>query len=221
MIAATRNDALRLMNGSDEILSMRVWGAIPGVIVTAAAANNGTGIGTLRGTGTSLAWTAPGSDIEGVAQVCAVDGEYILEDGEDATKWLRVQVYTTYLSNSASGKIVIENSFNVLGPSDISAAQATVGNVATVTYTLKNASNNYVYNVKLWLDPACAAGITISSDGVNYYSPTTSGDAHVLAWSSVAPGASVSVYIKRTISAGASSNVGLLNILQYQWSSLN
>jgi len=220
-VPGSRGDALRLRFMGADVVSMRVIGdGIPGVIATAAAARNGVGAGRLSADGNLLRWQAPGSATPGPAVACAADGVYLLEDGADASKWLRVQVYNAFLAATGEARVFIGDRYNELGPDDVAAADAIAGIIETTQYTLFNASAAPVLNVLLWID-AATAGIAVSSDGVNFYTPTSAGDPHVLSWSSIGPSGQVPLWMKRTISAAATSDPGILNELQFSWSSLN
>ena len=94
MIAFAGPDALLIEESAVEVTHLHLIGTIPGVIPLLAAARNGPGSAMLQSTGdgTYIQWRAPGSMTSGTAILCATDGNYLLRDGEDANKWLRVQV---------------------------------------------------------------------------------------------------------------------------------
>ncbi len=97
--AGRRGDALRLELAGVELRGLRAVGAIPGTLVLAAGGANGTGTGRLRswGDGTFLSWQAPGSATPGPEALIPSDGDWILEDGEDRAKWIRLRVWTASL----------------------------------------------------------------------------------------------------------------------------
>lgn len=216
MMPATRNDGLRLQLSGADVVLMRTMGAIAGVFVLAASARNGVGTGQLTLSADGLSWTAPGSVTPGPAQSAPVDGQYMLEDGADPSQWVRLQVYAAYLPDSGACDVAVNDAYNAFGPDDVAAADALAGIVENVTFTLKNVSAATLNNVHAWLDPA-TANVTISSDGVNFYDPTSELDAHVLSWASIAAGASVNLYLRRTIGAAAASNPKILNLMQFAW----
>ena len=214
----SRSDGLRLLLSGNEVLSLRVVGAIEGIVVLAAGGRNGPGAGILLMSAQGLRWQAPGSSTPGSAIAIPSDGEYLLEDGEDPSCWLRVQAYTAWLPTSGQATVELLDLYNALGPDDVSAANATAGIVETNEYTLNNVTPAVIANATAWLDPtAVSAGISISSDGVTFVQPVAQTDSTALTWSTIAAGASVNLWIKRTIPAGASSNPKILNILRLSW----
>lgn len=216
MNPSTRGEGLRLQLSGVDVVSMRVAGALDGTIVLAAAARNAPGAGTLSATAAGLTWQAPGSATPGPAVPIVSDGGYLLEDGEDASKWIRLQVYTAYLPASGAATIELGDRYNELGPADVIASDALAGLVTTTEYTLLNVSGNTITAVVLWIDPS-ASGLQVSSDGTNFFTPTTPTDTHSLKWATIAAGASVNVWVKRTIGAASASNPGILNVLQWAW----
>ena len=98
--AATGGDSLRLEIGGSEVESTAAVSSLPGVAVLAAAGQHGPGTGLIRAseTGEYLQFKASGSDTWGKYVYVPSDGEYILTDGEDRDKWVRVSVYNDYLA---------------------------------------------------------------------------------------------------------------------------
>lgn len=216
----THGDGLHLQAAGADTGLMRAVGSIPGVVVLDVASRNGPGIGRLiMGDASTIAWQAPGSSTPGNPQSCGSDGTYLIEDGADTSKWVRIQVYASYLAVSGEGRVFIQDTFNGLGPADVAAANAAAGVIATTTFTLKNVSNSTVTSVLMWLDQTVGSnpGISISSDNITFYTPTSIGDPNALAWASIAAGASVPVYVKRTIAAASPSSPSVLNNLQFSW----
>lgn len=206
---------------------MRIAGALAGVVVLCVGARNGPGTGTLissiAGNGqTQLAWQAPGSATPGIPQPVYPDGTYLLEDGADSTKFVRVQVYGSYLPTAGAAPVFVADTYNALGPDDVSAANASAGIVETVEYALANVSPVTVLNAKLWIERSGTdtRGVTVSQDGVTFVNPGSETDPNVLTWASIAPGASVNVWMQRTIPASASSNPATFNQLQFGWTGL-
>jgi hypothetical protein len=195
-----------------------VIGTIPGVIPLLAAARNGPGSGYLSssGDGTWLHWRAPGSSTVGAGIYCASDGNYLLRDGEDPGKWLRVQVDASELAGGARGETVaLTDRFNnPIASDDVSAAEATAGDVETWTLTLENQSNAILSQLKVWIDPT-VSNIEISDDGVAWVSPTTQSTA--LALPDLAVGGTDTLHIRRTITAGAGSDGDVETLLHFSY----
>jgi hypothetical protein len=213
----TRNDGLRLELSAAEIVSLRTSGTLPGVVVLAAAARNGPGTGRLTASSQGIAWMAPGSTQSGTPVATPIDGAYLLEDGSDASKWVRVQVYAEWLGKSGGALVQLKDWYNALGPADVPAADALAGATETTEYQLVNLTGNAIVSAILWLDSACAPGISVSQDGTNFFTPSSSVDPNALAWASIAAGASVNLWVKRVISATSASNPRILNALQWAW----
>lgn len=218
MTPGTRGDGLRLQLSGVDVSSLKCSGTLAGCIVLGVGAANGVGAGTLSATAAALSWQAPGDGSPGPVVPINGDGQYLLESSTPGA-WISLQVYAAYLPTSGGATITLSDQYNAVGPSDVSAAQATSGQTLTTTYTLKNYSGNTIQNVTLWLDSTVSgfAELSVSGDNVNFYTPTSSGDVHALAWSSIAAGASVTFYVKRVTAASASSNPGILNALDWAW----
>lgn len=221
MIPTTRNSGLRLQLSGADVGGLRFLGELPGLVVLAVAARNGTGSGRLIASDLGVAWQAPGSTTPGPPCAIPADGNYLLEDGADPSCWINVAAHVAFLATSGEAQIGLADRYNNLGPSDVAATDAAAGLVTTTEYTLKNVSIYPVINARLWIDATAsgAAALTVSSDGTNFFDPTSSTDTHVLAWASIAAGASVNVWVKRTIAAASASNPKILNLLQFQWQS--
>jgi len=219
----TRNNGLRLQLSGSDVGGLRIIGTMPGIVVTGAAARNGPGQGLLiSSTGSQVAWQAPGSSIPGPAVNVSAGGAFLLEDGTDASCWLNILAYPAYLPGSAQAAIALVDSYNNVGPADVAAADALAGLVTTTEYTLHNSTAGIITSALMWIDNTASgyAELSISLDGTNFYTPYTSTDTHVLAWSSIAAGASVNVWVKRTIGASSASAPSILNMLQWQWNGL-
>lgn len=219
MQIATRGDALRLKLAGVESQSMVAVGAVPGLAVLAVAGRNGVGVGILKvsGSGTGLAWKAPGSASFGHAQPITADGSFLLEDGDDSDKWIRVAAYTDYLSDG-EGVVYVQDKYNnEVGQDDVTAAEASAGDVTDFSISVHNDSHVILSQVKFWLD-ASVSGIEISDDDITYVSPTTEGTA--LAMADIPAGGSITLYVRRTIGAGASSDADILNILECKYSGI-
>ena len=232
---ATRSDALRLQVplGGAEIRSLHAApvGPIPGVAVLAVAAINGPsgggggsgGAGRVRsyGDGTLLAWRAPGSATFGETVDVSAGGSFLLEDGEDTDKWVRISVDPDWLNPAAAaGDVFLADVYeNWVGYFDVTAAQALAGNVQTWSIALKNASGSPIWDLKVWLDSSIAGvnGIQISTDNVNWYAPDAEDHADVLEFGDLAAAAVATLYVKRTIPAAAPSDPDVLNWLHCSW----
>lgn len=218
MTPGTRADGLRLMQATAEFASLRVAGALAGVVILAAAGQNGTGSGRMIAGPAGIRWQAPGSSAPGPIVPAAADGSYLLEDS-NPDKWVRVQVYKSYLPNSGEARVFFQDIYNGLGPTDVSAASALSGAVDTAQFILTNVSPVVVVSVKLWLDPS-VSGLEVSSDGLSYFTPTSEADPNVIFWGSINPGGGVNLYIRRTIAAAAASSPAVLNLLRYAWNGI-
>jgi hypothetical protein len=220
LTAGMHGDGLRVQVSAVDVRHLAVVGTIRGVTPLAAAGKNGVGTGLLRSVAGSVAgfqWQAPGGSY-GPITFAFVTGDYVLEDGTDPGKWIRVHVDLTWLPTAAEeAQVYLKDRFNELGPDDVSSANAAAGIVETVTLSLLNASPDRVKNVKAWLG-ASAAGLAISPDNVTFTSPTTEGAA--ISIGTIEKGASASLYFRRTITAGASPAASILNQLELSWDGL-
>lgn len=213
---ATRSDALRLYDGADEVLPLSWYGTAPGVRILAASAANldgaRTGKGVLSCASERLRWAAPGGTPGDPVDVSA-DGDYLLEDGSDPDKWLRVNVDASELYRGAGVRVELERvRNNSVSQDDVTAAEATAGDVLTWTLTLTNDSPQEVRDVTAWLDAETVTDglVEISDDGITYVSPNAEGHGDALTWTSIAASGSETLYFRRTITAGASADSYLL-----------
>lgn len=222
MISLTRADAVHLLKDGAEAGPLLCVGTISGVVVRAVAQLNGPGAGRLIAgadavTGLpTLAWQAPGSATPGAAQSVEAENDYLLEDGEDTDKWIRVAAYPSYLGTSGQALVYLKDGYNTLGPSDVGSGDAAAGQVVDTTYQLKNVSVHLVLNAKLWIDPA-VTGLEVSDDGVTFVAPDSEVHADVLVWASIAAGASVDVTIRRTTASSAPADPARLNVIKFAW----
>lgn len=187
-------------------------GTLPGVRIDRLAGANGPGEGRLRSSrdGTWLSWRAPGSTLFGSQVECAADGIYQLRDGENQDAWVDVEVYTAYLWLGAlDAEVLLTDVYNnELAQGNVTAAQASAGNVATYTTTISNMGTSTMEGIVVWIDSS-VSGLDISDDGVAWVSPTT--EATGLAFASLASGASMTLHLRRTISASSSADARILN----------
>lgn len=218
LVAGTRGDALRVLFVGDDVQSLAVVGTIRGLIPLAAAGACGEGSARVRSLGsppTRFSFRAPGSSTWGEAIVAEVSGDYLLEDGSDRSKWLRARVRTDWLaSQPEEAPVFLRDRFNELGPDDVTAAEAASGSVEVLALELANVSTNRLDLLKSWIAPA-TSNIEVSPDGISWSAPTTEGTA--LALGSLDYGATLSFYVRRTITIGAASAAKLLNQLRFSW----
>lgn len=196
---------------------LRGVGALPGIRVLFVAARNGPGTGRLKtsAAGTKLQWGPPqpvlgpiGTARFGPAVDISSDGEYLIPGG-DADSYVRVQVDTAYVSTtSIEADVAIADRYeNGVASDDVTAAEASAGDVSTYTIELTNVSLLDSDDVRIWIDVA-VTGIEISDDGKVWVAPTTEATALVLG--TIFAGASQTLHVRRTILAGASSNAEVL-----------
>ena len=221
-VAATRADALRFKVGESEITHLIAAGGIPGVIVKQAAAKNGAGIGRLRsaGDGTLLSWKAPGSAVWGDAYHCHVDEqEYVLEDGEDHDKFVRVQIAADFLTpGSVEALVYLQEVYNNgIASDDVSAAEASAGDVETYQITMENVGSETLQKLVVWLDPG-VSGLEISENGSSWVNPTTEETA--LAFPDLPAGQTDILHVRRTIGAGAEPDPAVLSCLHARFVAL-
>jgi len=217
--AGERADSVRLVYSSTDVPHLLAVGAIPGVVPAFAGGRNGPGTGKIRSTldGTWLSWRAPGSSTFGTPDHVAADASYVLEDGDDSETYLRVTVYTSYLIGPAEADVLLKENFNTLGPDDVTAAEASSGDVTDTEYALKNYHvSNEAQDVKVWLD-AGTVDLEISDDDVTYVSPTSEAHGDVITFATIAAGASEQLWTRRTIGSSDPSDTDVLNVLQWAW----
>jgi len=216
-----RADGVRIKLASLEIKHLAAVGTLPGVVILQAAARNGPGTGQLQSSsdGTRLAWRAPGSDTFGAAVVCGSDGPYLLEDGEDPNKWLRVQIYASYLASTPRDARVYLGDLFANGPphDDVTAQEASAGDVTIYSLELVNESAVNISDLRAWIH-ATVSGLEISDDNATWVNPTT--EATGLSFGSLASGASKTLWLRRTIAAAAASDAKILTLLHFAWNGL-
>lgn len=215
-------DQLKIKIGSTEVTHLVATGAVPGTTILFAAAKNGTGSGRLRTDADGLvSWRAPGSSTYGPGQT-GEDGTWLLYDGEDRSKWVRIQIWEDYLpTGPQEADVLLADIFGEIAGADTTASQATAGQVVTTTVTLENISTSVLSGLKVWLNGNASAGfrdvlswilkrpsrgslsvISISDDDITYVTPLTEADG--IALGDIGPGDTVTLYVKRTVTAGSS-----------------
>jgi hypothetical protein len=147
---------------------------------------------------------------------CAADGSYLLRDGDDLNKWLRVQVDVSELATGGRDVIVelTDRYNNAVASNDVTASEAAAGDVETYTFDLFNQSPAILSQIRIWIDPA-VSGLEISDDGAAWVSPTTRSTA--LELPDLAVGATDTLHVRRTVTAGAGPNIGVLSLLRFSW----
>jgi len=208
-LATRGNDALKIKVSSTETVHLAALGTVPGVVPLLAAAANGPGTAAIRSTSTSLSYRAPGSNTFGLPVDDTTDGTFVLHDGEDRSKWLRVQIYADHIlpTRIQSDVFLIDTFNNDVSSDDVSSAEATAGDIETHSVTLENVSGDTLTQITFWLD-SLTKNIEISDDNVTFVAPTTK--ATGLQFAGLTPGATATLYIKRTITAGAESDPNIL-----------
>lgn len=209
---ASHADALRITVSGVEVQHLRVAGTVPGVVPLLAAGRNGPGQGRLRtsAAGDALAWRAPGSATWGAWCSVPADGDYLLLDGDDLDCWLRVEVHTAYLVGSAEAIVALADRWtNAVAQADVTAAEAAAGDVLEYALTLTNAGTQTL-DVVAWLD-ATTAALELSADGVSWSAPTD--EASAVALGTLAPAATATLHLRRTIAAAADSDPDILNLI--------
>ena len=217
---ASKADALRIEISSTEVRHLAALGTIAGVAVLAVAAKNGPGSGRLRNVGGNLGWRAPGSATFGPDVNVTADGIWLLCDGEDVGCWIRVQVYFDNLAGEEAEVLLRDrhssgSSDDTIGSDDVSAAEASAGDIETFTVELRNDSQVILSQVIAWLD-AATADLEISDDGAAWVSPTTEGAGLSLA--DIPAAGSITLHFRRTIGAASSSDPDVLNHIHLSFS---
>ena len=218
MIAFAGPDSLRIEASAVEVPHLYSIGSIPGVIPLLASASNGPGSGLLSSSsdGKTLHWRAPGSLLSGIGVRCATDGNYLLHDGDDRNKWLRVQVDVSEMEGGGRGVGVALTDIynNPVGSDDITSGQAAAGNVETYTLTLENQSNSTLSQLTVWIDSS-VTGIEIADDGATWVSPKSETTGLILP--DLVPGGTDTLHIRRTITAGAIADGHVLTYLHTKY----
>jgi len=212
-------DALRLEVVTVEVQHLAAVGTVSGVALLLAAARNGEGTGRLRidSGGVQLSWQAPGSDTFGDKVNCTVDGEYLLEDGEDRDKWIRVQVYADHLpEDTEEAQVYLLQVYGGgVSDDDVTAVEASAGDVAVYMILMKNISAVGLSALKVWLH-ADTADIEISDSAIaGWVSPTTEETA--LDFPDLAAGDDDTLYLRRTIAASSASDAGVIDKLHFSF----
>jgi hypothetical protein len=203
-------DSLRIEADSNEVRHLTMVGTVPGIAPLLAAARNGAGIGTLLCSGGGLlSWRAPGSETFGNPVDCSIDGQYVLCDGEDTHKFIRVEVHADYLVDGSQADVLLADVYNNdIGGPDIIASEAIAGNVRSSGLILRNTASSDFSRLVIWLDPASDARISISLDGETWSHPTNEDEG--LEIPLLPSGQSVPFWTRRTIDAGEPASAAQL-----------
>jgi hypothetical protein len=215
-------DAIRIESDSVEVHHLAAVGAVPGVVPLLAAAKNGPGVGVLsfNEDGTLLTWQAPGSSTPGDAVDCSADGNYVLTDGEDRDKWLRVEIHAAYCEPVRNANVLLSDRYNNgLSGRDTTAAEAAAGHVLEYSIALRNTHTERVSNLRVWIDSGGDDHTALSWDGVNWSLPYSYAAG---VWrESIAPAATALLYLRRTIPAAESADPKQPVRLQFAFDLLN
>ena len=220
MVAVGRHaDALRIRNGGSELPSLRCIRTVPGVRVLMAAGLNGPGTGYLRSIDGWLQYKAPGSETFGLRVAVPADGNYVLEDGEDIDKYLRVQVYADYLvTGSIESPVELADRFaGTIPHDDVTAGEAAAGDVADYSFTIYNAGPGIISQIKAWVDYR-DQHTQISDDDATWVKPTS--ESAALEFADLLPGASHTLYVRRTIVAGSPADPDVLRLFHTSFHAL-
>jgi hypothetical protein len=213
-------DALEFTIDDVEIGQLVAVGTIPGVFVTYAAGANGKGTGYLAssGDGTRLAWKAPGSSCFGPDVQVGTDGSYLLEDELDRGKYVRVWVVTAFLQETPTqAEVYLDDIYNNgIGHDDVTAAEASAGDVVTYTLTMENKSAKVLWTPRFWLH-SDTDNLEIGDDGVAWVSPTTESTA--LELPDLAAGGTDILHVRRTIAASSDCDPRVSNRIEYSFES--
>ncbi len=212
--AGTRNDGIRITRSAVEVISLAASVRMPGVAAVGAAGRCGDGIGAIRYTADGLAWRAPGSAEYGPGVLISVDGVYLLEDGEDASKWLRVTAYRDAMQIGAEAEVELSEVWGGVCGADITAAEAQAGNVLVYSLAIENVSPMDALEVVMW---RTADELELSADGSTWVKPDSETHNDVLRWPRIASGGSETFYLRRTIAPGTAANAGVLDMIQIRW----
>jgi len=200
-------DALQLEVSAVELHHLTAVGSAPGVVLLLVAGRNGPGMAWLRtsGDGNVLAWRAPGSATFGPDVVCESDGTYILTDGEDEDRFVRVQAWRNFLIQAGDFPVYLSDRYaNGAALDDVTAERAAAGDVSVWTITLRNSGQTPISALAVWLDAASDASIELSADGQTWSAAADESEA--VKMGHLAADATATVHLRRTVAAGCAAS---------------
>jgi hypothetical protein len=203
--------------GSNAAVSLQALGTLSGVEITGVAGMCGPGQGLLDiDAAGNLTWTPPGGAAGTPVDVSA-GGDFFVYDST-GNAWLAVTVTADYLILSAEAAVDLQDIYDgpIVNSADVTAAEASAGNVASWSVTLTNTSgSDTATGLVTWLDPNVYTGIEISLDGSTWSQPTTQGAG--LAIADLGPGASTTIYLQQTVPASSASLASGLVLVNVSW----
>jgi hypothetical protein len=200
----TQAAVINIESESEEVHHLTTAGSLQGVVPILVAARNGPGVGRIKVINGQLSWKAPYSSRFGNPVECNADGTYILCDGEDEDKFIKIDVHTEYLpSEDFEAKIYLSEVYNnPVAQDDVIAVDAQTGVVLQYQLSVRNTSSITFSHIRIFLNPVADPRTELSLDGVNWYKPYTESEG--LQIESLGSGQSITLNIKRTIAAGQS-----------------
>ena len=217
-----RNDSIQFRLTGVEVQHLTAVGTIPGVVVVEAAARNMPGAGRLKsvGDGTSICWRAPGSSTFGVPEQITADALVQLEDGEDTTKYVRVQVYKAWLATEPTeARVYLSDRYeNAPGHDDVTAAEATAGNVEVYSVDIANVNTVIISQFDIWLEPDSPFHLEIGTNGLDWSAPTTLADA--LRMPDLLVGETKPLFVRRTVQAAEPADPQILTWIRTMFTAL-
>jgi hypothetical protein len=194
------SDQLQLQTtGGAPLVSFTAIGTLPGVeiLAVAGACNPGVGLLDCDPTG-KLTWTPPGG-AAGPAVDVSAGGNFLLYDAI-GYRWLSVHVEAAYLARAAQTTVTLQDVYD--GPlvnRDATAAEAAAGNALNWQVQVKNLSGTDTAGSLAVGLPSGYSGLKVSTDNVNWYAR----GLVVATIASLAPGATATIYLQRTIAASS------------------
>ncbi len=208
--APDRADSVRFKVAGVEIQHLTAIGTVGGVTIAHVAAANGKGVGRLRKTAAGeLQWRPPGASGYGPAVPIPSDDTYRLESDTEPAKWLRVAVQTAFFAvGEEESRVFLTDVYsNAVSSDDVTYSEAAAGDVETYTITAVNEGLFPAY-IQVWIENG--PGLEISNDGAAWVAPTGPFGALTLSPTPVNPSGTATLYVRRTITAGASPDAGVL-----------
>jgi len=218
-----------LVSGTDaRALGIRVYNAIAGVRLEAAAGRNGVGLGSLTALGAdTLAWTPP-DGVRGAA-VSIANGEtrVLLPGGSDYGKCIRVR-RTSAGALGGSATVRLSECYNtVLGFEDVSSAGAAAGLTEYRCLALYNGSGAAVTGLELWLDAEASSRLWLGGE-VSYGDLSdiwAAGGAPAgiafgqttVALGGVPAGGAAGIWLKRIVEASAPASASIWNAIAWKY----